>query len=1099
MAEPRKVPFVTISSFTAASPSLEPGKKRRREDDCADITLGKDGGVSAAGKEADGGGLFGTTTDGETSGSKPTMRLDLSLNEPSERGSVEFNYTELTHSTQPQVKKNCSTTPKGLTPSLDPNDPMADDDKERREVEELARKFENKYGGSGPKKKKKDRMQDLIDIGYGYDDTDPFIDNSEAYDELVPASLTTKHGGFYINTGTLQFRATSDSEGELTSATENHLKKIKDGEERVIKKRRKKQEGGILDEKKPRKNKVPKLGVSALNAHRPEKKKRKKLMKDSIQLANMLRRFNREKEEMRKKHLPGGMTQRPTPKLPTANSSVLTSQSKTPGNNECNMSDLTTDPVVMSLLGTANNDILQDMMGDLDFGMLDSPHSPGQGENGSFGMAHKSRVSQGSSLTPPLPGGLPAPLAKRIEDLRMASRQFDEEGRKKFFTLDMNNILLDIELQVQEQPSEVRSAVYSHLEAFVPCNKEALLKRLKKLSLNIQDDRLRTPLLKLKLAVCSVMPEQIQRYNMDCIAKMAKQQEEGERNGSDDDDDEKPGKRVMGPRKKFEWDDKLRILLCNLVRIKLNCYELEGKNSVSLEDYLKGFMESEVKPLWPKGWMQARMLFKESIMVHGHLTGYAAKKKVVATPKVRPKEPVIWNQRATPSIVPSTLPIAKRPPQSPSEPICLDSLDDVQASPPLDSISQALAILGNAAKGLAQGESPPSPEAPKPPKPPVILHQSPVPQQHKKNSLSSTTHYMPTSTSSPLSRPASLSSSSAGVGGLRVDNLGKNSPQVHRHSVLNSHRTVTVGVAKANVCTVATPPKPRPPATSSPLMAPSNLVKGSSSKDTLLLSSPRPHMLQSAPPHLTPKPYTAPRLSTGLAQPQSNFITPMHATLTKPSHNSVVPIIKLSPRAPSPAVSVSSLSLPQPPRSQAASAIHQYSPKSPASFRPQFSGSPGALGKPGPGGFTVPGQKTPSSTTSSLINSSPVNKNTAASITAASASPRQRIGPGTPQGAKPITLTPSSTTSSQITQVSTSGSSSLLGSSPSLPLGFGMLGGLVPVSLPFQFPSLLSLNPLATSSSTTTASGSTASSNTPFSTMTQNVTQSHAEVKRKTL
>lgn len=43
-----------------------------------------------------------------------------------------------------------------------------------------------------------------------------------------------------------------------------------------------------------------------------------------------------------------------------------------------------------------------------------------------------------------------------------------------------------IELQVQEQPAEVRSAVYSHLEAFVPCNKEALLKRLKKLSLNIQ-------------------------------------------------------------------------------------------------------------------------------------------------------------------------------------------------------------------------------------------------------------------------------------------------------------------------------------------------------------------------------------------------------------------------------------------------------------------------------------------------------------------------------------------------------------------------------------------------------------------------------------
>lgn len=47
-------------------------------------------------------------------------------------------------------------------------------------------------------------------------------------------------------------------------------------------------------------------------------------------------------------------------------------------------------------------------------------------------------------------------------------------------------VSVSIELQVQEQPVEVRSAVYSHLEAFVPCNKEALLKRLKKLSLNIQ-------------------------------------------------------------------------------------------------------------------------------------------------------------------------------------------------------------------------------------------------------------------------------------------------------------------------------------------------------------------------------------------------------------------------------------------------------------------------------------------------------------------------------------------------------------------------------------------------------------------------------------
>ncbi|CAJ1075686.1 ubinuclein-2b isoform X2 [Xyrichtys novacula] len=1180
MAEPRKVPFVTLSSFSTASPTTpESSKKRRREDEAAEITFGKDGGGSAAGVGSGGGGggggggsggggLFGHTKggDAETEERKPTVRLNLTLTEPNERGSSEFNYGELVHSTSvTQVKPAASAVPKGLAPPLDPNDPFADEDKERREVEELARKFENKYGGC-PKKKKKDRMQDLIDIGYGYDETDPFIDNSEAYDELVPASLTTKHGGFYINTGTLQFRAASDSEGENTSAANPHFKKMKDGEERVIKKRRKKQDGGILEDKKPRKNKVPKSGVTALNIHRPEKKKRKKLMKDSLHLANMLRRFTREKEEMRKKNTGAAGLQRPNAKVPNANSALLNAHPKAAGSNDCNISDLTSDPAVMSLLGSANNDILQDMMGDLDFGMLDSPQpsSPVQGENGSFGMGHKaggSRVSQGSMMTPPppLPSGLPGPLLKRIEDLRAASRLFDEEGRKKFFTLDMNNILLDIELQVQEQPADVRSAVYCHLEAFVPCNKEALLKRLKKLSLNIQDDRLRTPLLKLKLAVCSVMPEQIARYNMDCLAKVAKQQsEEGEKNGSEDDDEEKPGKRVMGPRKKFIWDDKLRALLCNLVRVKLSCYELEGKNSLSLEDYLKAFMETEVKPLWPKGWMQARILFKESIMAHGHLTGYTAKKKMVPTPKTpKPKE-AVWVQRSTSSVGATPSPaaqVAKRPPQSPAEPICLDSLDGDLTAPPMDSISQALAILGSAAKGLAHGDSPPSPDGPKTAPNPSSLHASSLLQHQKKNSVSTpssnTPHYISTSSSSstPLSRPSSVSSSP--LPSIRVDGMGavKGAVQVHRHSVLNAQRTLGVGVAKANMPASASPPKPRPPPTASPLVAPgskmgvstppSSLLKGSNnnkanSGDTLIITSPQSRFhTPSSASHMTPKTFQTPRLpqtsttksspslpqtlSGVQPQPQSNFITPMHATLTKSAHSSIPPIVKLTPRTPNPIVTTTptsgSSSISLTPRSQATPTIHQYSPKTPTGFRPPFSGAQGGVTKPGQGSYTPPGsQKTPtnnsnnSTTNASLINTISISKHSgsSASPTVASTNPGQRPRPGggTPQGAKSVVSVPSSSVSSQLPQVSTSGTGSLLGSPSSLPLGFGgLLGGLVPVSLPFQFPTLLpNLPPLGTAGSSTAASGSAASSNASFSTLTQNVTQSQGgDAKRKTL
>ena len=87
-------------------------------------------------------------------------------------------------------------------------DPYASDDDDQ--LKAMARKFEEKYGNTTEKirqKKKTRKLDDYADLGYGYDSNDPFIDNSDVHDEIVPENLTTAHGGFYVNCGPLEFKA----------------------------------------------------------------------------------------------------------------------------------------------------------------------------------------------------------------------------------------------------------------------------------------------------------------------------------------------------------------------------------------------------------------------------------------------------------------------------------------------------------------------------------------------------------------------------------------------------------------------------------------------------------------------------------------------------------------------------------------------------------------------------------------------------------------------------------------------------------------------------------------------------------------------------
>lgn len=171
-------------------------------------------------------------------------------------------------------------------------------------------------------------------------------------------------------------------------------------------------------------------------------------MKDSLYLAAMLRRFTREKEEMKKRNANVnllGQNRAEANKIYSGNATnhLLTSGSAHPQgsalSSDLSLAELTSDPAVMSLLGSANEKELQDLLGDLDFTLLDSDQQHAVAaarENGILGVgapASKAAVGAGGGpgrglgppaglfSPPPLPAGLPAPLIKRIEDLRAVS------------------------------------------------------------------------------------------------------------------------------------------------------------------------------------------------------------------------------------------------------------------------------------------------------------------------------------------------------------------------------------------------------------------------------------------------------------------------------------------------------------------------------------------------------------------------------------------------------------------------------------------------------------------------------------------------------
>ncbi|XP_011503173.1 PREDICTED: yemanuclein-alpha [Ceratosolen solmsi marchali] len=124
----------------------------------------------------------------------PSFRFVLNLPESNEEKCPEFNYAQLLKSAEKKRRKDKKKDENSVTNGLTPFEDTEDDEK----ILDVARYFESKYGNR--------KKSDYVDLGAGYDESDSFIDNTDAYDEIVPEEVTTVHGGFYVNSGPLEFK-----------------------------------------------------------------------------------------------------------------------------------------------------------------------------------------------------------------------------------------------------------------------------------------------------------------------------------------------------------------------------------------------------------------------------------------------------------------------------------------------------------------------------------------------------------------------------------------------------------------------------------------------------------------------------------------------------------------------------------------------------------------------------------------------------------------------------------------------------------------------------------------------------------------------------
>ncbi|CAH1159709.1 unnamed protein product [Phaedon cochleariae] len=559
-----------------------------------------------------------------------TVRISVSLPESNEDNCPEYNYKDQLAAVKKKFKqvKDSNCVENGL-------DPFDNDD----DVKRIALEMEAKYGtgmtggaanvnnnNNNRRRRAKGRKDDYADIGMGYDESDSFIDNTDGYDEIIPQNVTTLHGGFYINCGALEFKTDDDASSDDASSSSSS--DSSDQEEQEGEGTEEGARGGSGEEGRSKKSKKRVLDSSSSDSEtastsQVEKKPKLQTVKTTMHQAIKKKLFSSEKIQVKKKNLIDPLKKTVKDLLREKREDLdmsipgelkeieehVEKDSLKENKKPMSITSVTDaiESVVKHVVEEVNYDKNQNRQ-NVDVNTTDLSINKSVTENPQIVLTNVESSQDVSKVQRPevtkLPENLPSDITEIVDKIKMEGVNYKGEGKKAFFTDEVNALLLNLERKCRVLGKSSRLRVYEYLSSFVVvCKKDTLMKRARSLILDQEEKRLKKLEVELKDTIQYVMPSLTAKFEQECQIILAKK---FSREGAESEE----LKALKMPRRKFPWTDESRKLIKDILSFKKRCLIREGKQKDKLEEQVVNYLKTVILPLWPEGWMYLNNLKK---------------------------------------------------------------------------------------------------------------------------------------------------------------------------------------------------------------------------------------------------------------------------------------------------------------------------------------------------------------------------------------------------------------------------------------------------------------------------------------------------------